>query len=155
MYTLTDDNELQVKYTASCDKKTIINLTNHSCFNLAGHSRGGVLSHQIKIDADEITVIDGNYIPTGQIKNVKNNEFDLNYPLNTKFLRERSKFAVDASFERKLFLSLHLDALGDEWNDEVDGMHIFIQNNDKSRAAYVLARAFMDADILRVKKNLD
>jgi aldose 1-epimerase len=77
MYTLTDDNELRINYTAFCDKKTIINLTNHSYFNLAGHDKGGILSHQIKINADKTTVVGDDYIPTGQIKDIKDTEFDL------------------------------------------------------------------------------
>ncbi|MBN1787878.1 MAG: galactose mutarotase [Sedimentisphaerales bacterium] len=77
MYTLTDDDELRINYTASCNKKTIVNLTNHSCFNLIGHNKGGILSHQVRIDADEITVVNSDGIPTGQIKNVIDSEFDL------------------------------------------------------------------------------
>lgn len=76
-YTLTDDNELKISYQASTDKKTIVNLTNHSYFNLAGHDRGNILSHRIKINADRITVVDDDYIPTGQIIAVKGTDFDL------------------------------------------------------------------------------
>jgi aldose 1-epimerase len=76
-YTLTDDNELQISYAATTDKKTIVNLTNHSYFNLAGHDKGSILSHQIRINADRITVVDNDYIPTGQIISIKDTEFDL------------------------------------------------------------------------------
>lgn len=76
-YTLTDDNELKIGYQAVTDKKTILNLTNHSYFNLAGHDKGNILSHRIEINADEITAVDDSYIPTGIIKSVKNSEFDL------------------------------------------------------------------------------
>ncbi|MBU1260488.1 MAG: galactose mutarotase [Planctomycetes bacterium] len=76
-YTLTNDNELKIGYQAATDKKTILNLTNNSYFNLAGHNNGSILSHKIKINADEITAVDNSYIPTGIIKSVKDTEFDL------------------------------------------------------------------------------
>ncbi|MGD0784971.1 MAG: aldose epimerase family protein [Sedimentisphaerales bacterium] len=76
-YTLTDDNELKIGYEAATDKKTIINLTNSSCFNLAGHDKGSILSHRININADNITVVDENHIPTGKIKSVKDTVYDL------------------------------------------------------------------------------
>jgi aldose 1-epimerase len=79
-YTLTDDNELKISYQASTDKKTIVNLTNHSYFNLAGHDSGNILSHQISINADRITVVDDDYIPTGQIISVRGTDFDLIEP---------------------------------------------------------------------------
>jgi aldose 1-epimerase len=74
---LTNDNELKISYEATTDKKTIINLTNHSYFNLAGHDKGSVLAHRINLNADKITVVDGDFIPTGQLKDVKNTVFDL------------------------------------------------------------------------------
>ena len=79
-FSLTDDNELQISYEAVTDKKTIVNLTSHSCFNLAGHDKGNILSHRIEINADRITTVDDDCIPTGQIKNVKGTEFDLTVP---------------------------------------------------------------------------
>lgn len=76
-YALTDDDELQISYEAATDKRTIVNLTNHSYFNLAGHNNGDILSHQIQINADRITVVDSNYIPDGRIRPVRDTEFDL------------------------------------------------------------------------------
>ena len=76
-YTLTDDNELKISYEAAADKKTIINLTNHSYFNLAGHNSGDILAHRIKINADAVTAVDEGYIPTGQIMKIKGTKFDL------------------------------------------------------------------------------
>ncbi|PKL49311.1 MAG: galactose-1-epimerase [Planctomycetes bacterium HGW-Planctomycetes-1] len=77
IYTLTDDNELKIGYQAVTDKKTVLNLTNHSYFNLAGHDTGDILSHRISINADEITAVDDCGIPTGIIKAVKDTELDL------------------------------------------------------------------------------
>ena len=76
-FSLTDDNELRISYEAVTDKKTIVNITNHSCFNLAGHDKGDILSHQIKINADGITAVDDDHIPTGKIISIKGTDFDL------------------------------------------------------------------------------
>lgn len=79
-YTLTDDNELKISYQASTDKKTIVNLTNHSYYNLAGQGKGDILSHRIQLNADRMTAVNNEYIPTGEIKNIKGTEFDLTEP---------------------------------------------------------------------------
>lgn len=66
-YTLTEENALKLSYRAVSDADTVINLTNHSYFNLAGHDSGDVLSHNVWIDADYFTEIDAEAIPTGAI----------------------------------------------------------------------------------------
>lgn len=76
-YTLTRDNEIMIEYEATTDKPTILNLTNHSYFNLVGHDAGTIMDHQIKINASEITPVDENLIPTGEFMEVENTPFDL------------------------------------------------------------------------------
>lgn len=78
LYTLTDDNELRIDYHATTDQPTILNLTNHSYFNLAGH--GDVLNHELFIDADRYTVADRDLIPTGEITLVKGTPLDFTQP---------------------------------------------------------------------------
>ena len=75
-YTLTDSSELSIDYEATADKKTIVNLTNHSYFNLAGHNAGDVLSHQIQINADKFTGFNAELLPTGEFCPVKGTAFD-------------------------------------------------------------------------------
>ena len=76
IYTLTDDNELKISYEAETDKPTVLNLTNHSYFNLAGHDSGNILGHELTIYAKNYTDIDEELIPTGQIKSVAGTPLD-------------------------------------------------------------------------------
>jgi aldose 1-epimerase len=76
IYSLTEDNTLEIHYTATADKPTIVNLTNHSYFNLAGAGNDDVLGHELVIDADRYTELDDDLIPTGEIKPVENTAYD-------------------------------------------------------------------------------
>jgi aldose 1-epimerase len=80
IYTITDSNELKIEYSATTDKTTVINLTNHSYFNLAGAGNGDILSHEIMIDANRFTPIDKGFIPTGEYKNVGGTPFNFSQP---------------------------------------------------------------------------
>ena len=75
-YTLTEENELRLDYHVTSDKKTLINMTNHSYFNLAGHNAGSILQHKLQILADAYTPVIPGSIPTGEIAPVKGTPFD-------------------------------------------------------------------------------
>ncbi len=75
-YTLTDDNEFVIEYLAVSDKDTIVNLTNHSYFNLAGHKSGSVLEQLVMLNADKFTPTDDALIPTGEIRDVTGTPMD-------------------------------------------------------------------------------
>ncbi|MBI1767103.1 MAG: galactose mutarotase [Bacteroidetes bacterium] len=79
-YTLTDKNELIIDYEAKSDQETVINLTHHSFFNLAGAGNGDILNHELTINSNEFTPVDSTLIPTGEIRNVKGTAFDFNIP---------------------------------------------------------------------------
>jgi aldose 1-epimerase len=75
-YTLTNDDELKIEYSATTDKATPVNLTNHSYFNLTGDVNNTILNHTLMIDANHYTPVDTTLIPTGEIKAVKGTPFD-------------------------------------------------------------------------------
>ncbi len=78
IYTITEDNELRVDFTATTSEKTVCNLTHHSYFNLRGS--GDILDHIVTINADKFTPVDGGLIPTGELRPVAGTPFDFLKP---------------------------------------------------------------------------
>ncbi|MGM7724626.1 aldose epimerase family protein [Metabacillus sp. Hm71] len=75
-YLLTDQNELIMTYDATTDKKTLVNLTNHTYFNLSGNIKNDILSHKLKINSKKFLELNDQLIPTGNFLDVENTPFD-------------------------------------------------------------------------------
>lgn len=75
-YSVTEQNELKLHYTGTSDKDTILNLTNHTYFNLAGHNAGKICDHTLQMNASRYTPVVAGAIPTGEIASVEGTPFD-------------------------------------------------------------------------------
>jgi len=76
LFTVTEQNELKLIYHATTDKPTVLNVTNHAFFNLAGEGNGDILDHELLVNADTFTPVDATAIPTGEIRNIEGTPLD-------------------------------------------------------------------------------
>jgi aldose 1-epimerase len=80
VFSVTDENELKLEYSATTDKPTVLNLTNHAFFNLKGEGQGDILDHVLWVNADRFLPTDDTGIPTGEYREVKGTPFDFRSP---------------------------------------------------------------------------
>ncbi len=96
-YTLTSDNAIDIKYEATTDKKTVINMTNHSYFNLSGDPTRDITDHILYVNADNFTPVDSTFMTTGEILPVKDTPMDFTTP------HAISEGVTDSTFQQVKF----------------------------------------------------
>lgn len=96
IYTLTNNNELKIEYSAVTDKPTIFNPTHHSYFNLSGGRENKILDHELMLNADKYTPVDAGLITTGKLENVENTPMDFRKPV-------KIGAGIDKDFEQLKF----------------------------------------------------
>jgi aldose 1-epimerase len=112
VYTLTDDNALKLEYTATTDKDTVLNLTHHSYFNLAG--KGDILSHEVMIDADKFTPVDSMLIPTGELRSVEGTPLDFRKStvIGARINQDDEQMKLGGGYDHNFIINKPLGALG-------------------------------------------
>ena len=110
-YTLTDDNELGIDYSATTDRDTIVNLTSHSYFNLA--CEGDNLSHLLTLNADRFTPVDAGLIPTGELRSVAGTPFDFRQPvaIGARIDQDDEQIGRGAGYDHNFVLNRSGDGL--------------------------------------------
>ncbi|HEY1922716.1 MAG TPA: aldose epimerase family protein [Tepidisphaeraceae bacterium] len=106
-YSLNDANEFKIEYSATTDKPTVINLANHSYFNLAGQGSPDILSHELMIDAADYTPVDSGLIPTGKIEPVMNTPFDFTtaHPIGERINNDNEQLRFGGGYDHNWVLT--------------------------------------------------
>ncbi len=112
-FTLTEDNEIAINYTAICSHDSPINFTNHIYFNFTGSTQQDILSHTLKIDSDAFTPINAYSIPTGEIKSVSQTAFDFREEkeIGRDIAQKDEQLAIGRGYDHNFCLNENAGAL--------------------------------------------
>jgi aldose 1-epimerase len=150
LYTLTDDDELRIDYTAVTDKTTVVNLTSHSYFNLTGNGSGTVLDHKLTLNADSYTPVDAGLIPTG-VESVEGTPFDFRQParINDRIREGDEQLVYGRGYDHNWVLNRPNDgslALAARLEDEKTGRIMEIHTTEPAIQFY--AGNFLDGTLV-------
>ena len=108
-YELTSDNAIKISYEATTDKNTVVNMTNHSYFNLNGIGSGTILDHLVQLDASNYTPVDSTLIPTGKIEPVAGTPFDFTKPaaIGSRINDKNDQLKNGKGYDHNLVLDKH------------------------------------------------
>jgi aldose 1-epimerase len=107
VYALNDANDLKIEYSATSDKDTVVNLTNHTYFNLGGHDSGSILKHELMIKAARFTPTDASSIPTGELRSVEGAPFDFRIPtaIGSRVNQEHEQLTYGHGYDQNFVLN--------------------------------------------------
>jgi aldose 1-epimerase len=111
---LASENTLRLRFRATTDKDTVVNLTGHSYFNLAGQGQGTILDHVVYIDADKYTPVDNTLIPTGEIAPVEGTPFDFRKPtaIGARINDDNEQLKFGGGYDHNFVMNHPMDKLG-------------------------------------------
>ena len=137
LYTFNNNNELKLSYTADTDKKTIINMTNHSYFNLSGNYKEDIYSHYLTINADNFFELDQDLIPTGNVLPVDGTPFDFRKAkmVGTDINEDNQQLKYGNGYDHPFILNKGKDPEITLWNKE-SGRILEITTDQKSVVLY-------------------
>ncbi len=136
-YELSDDNAVKITYHAETDKPTVVNLTNHSYFNLSGAGSGDILKEVLQLNAERYTPVDDTLIPTGELKSVDGTPFDFRKP--TAIGDRNSKIPGIAGYDHNFVLNGEAGKVRKigELSDPVSGRSMEISTSEPGVQIYV------------------
>ncbi|MDZ4993918.1 galactose-1-epimerase [Clostridium perfringens] len=136
-YSLNNRNELAIEYKALSDKDTLVNLTNHSYFNLSGNNKRNVLEQKLYINSEKICQLDENLIPTGNFINVENTPFDFRKfkKIGEDIDKEDEQLKIGSGYDHPWLLNKdnEIDAI---LLDQISGRIMKVKTNQKAIVCY-------------------